>query len=70
MPYIKHDRDPMLKVIGAYGLERSRALAPIIGRCSATAASRIKRPEDLTLGELRLLASHGHVPIDEIRAAI
>lgn len=70
MPYIKHERDPMLKVIGAYGLERSRTLGAILGTSPNTALKRIHNPEDLTLGELRRLATHGHIPIDEIRSAV
>jgi len=70
MPYIPKPRDPMLKVIGSYGLERSRVFGAIIGKSPNMALRRLKDPEQLTLGELRLLASKGHVPIDEIRSAV
>ena len=70
MPYIKQERDPMLKVIGAYGLERSRTFGAVIGKSPNMALRRLKDPEQLTLGELRRLATHGHIPIDEIRAAL
>ena len=70
MPYVKAKRDSLSKLLGAYKLECGCALARVLGVAPATALKRIKSPEDLTVRELRLLASHGHIPIDEIRAAL
>ena len=70
MPYLKKTTDPMRRVLNAYELNTGRKLGSVLGVAPATALNRIKTPDDLTLGELRRLASHGHIPIEEVRAAI
>lgn len=70
MPYIKKARDGMSKLLGAYQLENSARLAPVLGVSEATALRRIKKPEAMTLHELRRLNTHGHIPVDELRAAL
>ncbi len=70
MPYVRKNTDPMRRVLNAYELNTGRALAGVLGVSPVTALSRIKTPDDLTLGELRRMVSRGHVPIEEVRAAI
>lgn len=70
MPYIKPNVDALRRVLNAYELNRGASLAPVLGVATATALRRIEHPEDLSVKELRLLVSRGHVPIDELRAAL
>lgn len=70
MPHIKQSPDKLRRVLNAYELNRSTALATVLMCSPTTALRRIETPEDLTVRELRLIATRGHVPIDEIRAAI
>ena len=70
MPHLKDHTDPMRRLLNAYEINTGRALAPILCCSAGTALRRIETPEDLTLRELRLLASKGHIPIDEIRGAL
>ena len=70
MPHLKDNTDPMRRVINAYELNTGRALAPVLCCSTGTALRRIETPEDLTLRELRMLASRGHIPIEEIRGAL
>ena len=70
MPHIKQNTDPMRRVINAYELNSGLALAKVLNCSKGTAYRRIETPEDLTLRELRLLVSKGHIPIDEIRGAL
>ena len=41
-------------------------IAAALGKSANTATARIKRPEDLTLGELRRLSMRLHIPKEEI----
>lgn len=70
MPYTKQTRDGMLKLLGAYGLASGVKLAPVLGVSAQTAYRRIDHPEELTVGELRRLATHGHIPLEEVRNAV
>ncbi len=72
MPRIKTPEIPFERVkrlIVGYGLN-SPALAEVLGCSVPTARARLNRPELFTLGELELVCRKGHVPMDEIRAAI
>ena len=70
MPYRKDTTDPMTRLLRGYfktGEELSRVLevAPKTGR------RKISEPQKyLTLGDLTKINRFGHVPIEEIRAAI
>ena len=70
MPHIKNTTDPMRRLLNAYEVNTGQALAPILCCSPTTAYRRIQTPEDLTLREIRLLASRGHIPIEEIRGAL
>ena len=70
MPYLKDTTDPMRRLINAYELNTGSALAKVLNCSNGTAYRRIETPEDLTVRELRMLASRGHIPIDEIRGAL
>ena len=70
MPRLKDHTDAMRRVLNAYELNIGCRLGSVLGVAPATALRRIENPEDLTVRELRLLASRGHVPIDELRAAL
>jgi len=72
MPRIRPEEIPFERVkrlFMGYGLN-SPALAQILGCSVPTARARLNRPELFTLGELDLVCRKGHVPMDEIRAAI
>lgn len=71
MPYVKSpERDEVLKLLGKYGIENGRALASVLMCSPSTAYNRMRSPEDFTVGELRRLARHGHIPIEEVRNAL
>lgn len=70
MPYLRKAKiDPMVKLIRGYGLN-CVSLADALGTSTTTGWKRINNPELLTLGDLRRLSTHGHIPIDEIRNAV
>jgi len=64
VPFVK-----MKRLLLGYGLN-GPALAAILECTPNTARSRLERPETLTLAELDKVCSKGHIPMDEIRAAI
>ena len=71
MPYIKKkELDPLVKLLRAYGLNTGEPLSKILGCSIPTAIKRIKNPELLTVGDLYRINLRGHIPIEEIRAAI
>ena len=70
MPYVKTHVDDLSKLLGAYDLKNGRRLAEVLCMSPTSAYKRIHNPEELTVRELRLLASRGHVPIEDIRGAI
>lgn len=70
MPYIKPKTDALRRVLNTYELNNGPALASVLGVSRSTALNRIKHPEDLTVDELRRISLRGHVPVDELRAAL
>lgn len=70
MPKLKDHTDAMRRLLNAYELNNGARLAPVIGVSRATAYKRVQTPGDLTLEELRLLSTRGHIPIEEVRAAL
>ena len=69
MPRLKlSSPDPMLAVLRVWAFDSGK-LARALHCHPNTARSRLKRPETLTLQELRRLARAG-VPIDQIRGAV
>lgn len=69
MPYIKTKRDPMRKLIKGYELEGQK-LAKVLNCSRKTAWLKAKETERLTIEDLKRLNIYGHIPIEEIRAAI
>lgn len=70
MPYLKDKTDPLRRLLNAYELNRGRQLGDVLALSHTSAYRRIENPEELTVRELRLLARKGHIPIEEIRAAL
>lgn len=70
MPYIKPKTDALRRVLNAYELNTGSALASVLGVSRSTALHRINHPEDLTVAELRRISLRGHVPVEELRAAL
>lgn len=70
MPRIKTRVDAFRRLLGAYELDSSPALARVLDCSRGTALRRIRQPDTLTVGELRRISTHGHVPVDELRAAL
>ncbi len=70
MPKLKDRTDALRRVLNAYELNNGPALASVLGCSRGTALSRIKAPETLTVEELRRISLRGHVPVDELRAAL
>ena len=72
MPYVKRSEIPFIKVrrlLLGYELDPV-ALSKVLGCSYNTAKSRLDNPSTLTVGELETISVKGHIPIDEIRAAI
>lgn len=72
MPYIKRREVPFAKVkrlLLGYELDAT-ALADVLGVSYNTARARLDRPETMTLADLDRVCKAGHVPMEEIRAAI
>ena len=57
------------RLLVGYGLN-GPALAKVLDCSAPTARARLASPGDFTLAELELVSRRGHVPFDEIRAAI
>ena len=70
MPYIKQTTDPLRRLICAYELGSGRKLGAVLGVSTSTAVSRLHDPGSLSAAELRRLSTHGHIPIEEVRAAL
>ena len=70
MPYIKKPRDPIRSLIQSYDITDGTKLGRVLGVSPKTGRDRFEHTEKLTVAELRRISTHGHVPIDEIRAAI
>ena len=70
MPHLRENTDPLRRILNTYELNNGVRLSSILHCSPSTALRRIETPEDLTVRELRIIASHGHIPIDEIRGAL
>lgn len=70
MPYLKQKTDPLRRLLNAYELNNGDRLAAVIGVSPATAYKRLHRVEDFSVAELRRLNTRGHIPLDELRAAL
>ena len=70
MPYVKQKTDTLRRLLFAYELNSGRKLAPVLGVSVTTACSRLRTPSDMTARELRLLSTRGHIPIEDVRAAL
>lgn len=72
MPYVKPREVPFTKMrclLLGYGMN-GPALARILGCTPGTARLRLAEPERITLGDIRKLNVKGHIPLEELRAAI
>lgn len=72
MPRIKPRPIPfesLKRLLLGYGLN-GPALAAVLGCTPVTARARLNRPETFTLAELELICRRGHIPVEELRAAI
>lgn len=70
MPYIKKTVDPIRRLLNTYELNSGPALASVLGVSRNTALNRVNHPERMTVAELRALNKKGHIPLDELRAAL
>lgn len=71
MPYIKKQEKPfdaMSRLIKGYF--SSTELPGILMCCYNTAKRRVENPENITLGELKLLCQRGHISKEELLGAI
>ena len=73
MPYLKPDEIPFESVAGVLrrnDLGSGRKLADVMFCSDYTGLARLKSPQDLSLNGLRMIHRNGHVPIEELCAAI
>lgn len=72
MPYIKPKEPPFIRVRRLLlGYEMTpQSLAAVLECSENTARARLRSPETLTLGELDKISRRGHIPMEEIRAAL
>ena len=71
MPYKKVERQPLQMLLKAYDISDGPTLARIIGvKSPATGRAKLKDTKRLTVADLERINTHGHVPIEAIRAAI
>lgn len=70
MPYIKQPRDPLRALFKSYDIVDGTKLARVLGASPKTGRRRFQEPHKLTVEELLRISAKGHIPIDEIRAAI
>jgi len=73
MPYLKPDEIPFASVASVLrknNIGSGRKLADVMFCSDYTGLSRLKSPQDLSLCELRMIHRNGHVPIEELCAAI
>lgn len=52
------------------GYAKASEIGTALGKSYQTARMRLDKPEDLTLGELRLLSLRLHIPKEELISAI
>lgn len=71
MPYVKK-REALFAAVGRLlkGYASTAEIGTALGKTDKTARARLGKPEDLTLGELRLLSLRLHIPKEEILSAI
>ena len=70
MPYKKSNADPPMTILLRGRFRDGSGLARILGVSVPTGIKKLKQPELLTLGDLDKINRFGHIPIEEIRAAI
>ncbi len=70
MPYKKDTTHPLTKLMYKYGYTSGNKLKTVLHCSTPTAVTRLQNPDTLTVAELTLLNTDGHIPIKEIRAAI
>lgn len=68
MPYKKDTTDPLTRTLKGYFT--TAELAELLNLSRTTAISRLKDPNTLTVGEIRRINTHGHVPIEKLREVI
>lgn len=70
MPYIKKEKlfDAVARTLKGYG--NASEIGTAIGKSYQTARARLNKPEELTLGELRLLSLRLHIPKEDLMNAI
>lgn len=59
---------PVARTLKGYG--NASEIGTAIGKSYQTARARLNKPEELTLGELRLLSLRLHIPKEELISAI
>ena len=70
MPYLKHKRDPIQTLLKSYDITDGAKLSRILGVTPKTGRARFNYPDTLTVDDLKTISKYGHIPIEEIRAAI
>lgn len=71
MPYVKKRETlfaSVARLLKGYG--NATEIGTALGKTDKTARARLGKPEDLTLGELRMLSMRLHIPKEEIVNAI
>lgn len=70
MPYIKKEKlfDAVARTLKGYA--NASEIGAALGKSYQTARARLDKPEDLTLGELRMLSMRLHIPKEEIMNVI
>lgn len=71
MPYKKRERNQieLYRLLMAYGLNAT-ALSRILGCTFPTAKKKLENPGLLTVNELMLIHSKGHIDMETLRGAI
>lgn len=72
MPRVRTPEIPLVKMrrlLLGYGFNGPK-LAKVIGCSDPTARRRLDDPSELTLGDIMKINRTGHVPMEELRAAI
>jgi len=70
MPYVKKQRNAIRSLLKSYDITDGAALGRILELSPKTGRRRMEDPDTLTIGEIKRLSTHGHIPIEELRAAI
>lgn len=63
-PYFKKPFESVARLLKGYG--NASDIGTAIGKSYQTGRARLNRPEELTLGELRLICYRMHIPWEEI----